>query len=156
DNVLARNDSLEPLAQVIGMEQLAHADAGGAVDLVLVARSNAAAGRADRLAGALLAQALFLDVVRKDQMGVVADEKIVADGDAGSAERLHFLDEANRVDYNAVADHRAKIGAEYARGQQGKLVGLAVPDDRVARIGATVIANDEIMVAGQEIDDLAL
>ncbi len=47
--VLARHDGAQPLAQVLGIQQFADADAGDAADLVLVARADAAAGGADGL-----------------------------------------------------------------------------------------------------------
>ena len=47
--VLALDDGPQPLAQMIGMEQLADADGDDAADLVLVARADAAAGGADGL-----------------------------------------------------------------------------------------------------------
>ena len=75
----ARTISAQPFAQMIGVQQLADADAADPADLVLVARADAAAGGADGLAAALLAAALFLQVIGEDDVGVVADEQVVAD-----------------------------------------------------------------------------
>src|SRR5206468_11690194 len=46
--VLARHDAAQPLPKMLGVEQLADANAARAADLVLVARADAAAGGADR------------------------------------------------------------------------------------------------------------
>ena len=45
---------------------------------------------------------------------------------------------------------------EDAGGQQRELVGLAAGDDGVAGVGAAVVADDEVVLVGEEIDDLAL
>ena len=40
--------------------------------------------------------------------------------------------------------------------QQRELEGLAVRDDGMAGVGAAVVADDEIVLLGEQIDDLAL
>ena len=75
--------------------------------------------------GARLAQAFFLHVVGEDDVGMVADDQVVADGDAGRAEVGDFFEEARRIDDDAVADDRADVGAEDAGRQQRELEGLS-------------------------------
>ena len=53
---------------------------------------------------ARLVEAFFLHVIGEDDVGVVADDEVVADGDAGGAEVGDLFEEARRVDDDAVAD----------------------------------------------------
>ena len=62
---LRAHDGSEPLAQVIGIEQLAEADGELPADLVLVAGADAAAGGADGLPAARLVEAFFFHVIRE-------------------------------------------------------------------------------------------
>jgi hypothetical protein len=102
---------------MFGMQQLADADAGDAADFVLVTRADAAAGGANGLLGAGFVDALFFLMVREDDVGVVAEDEIVADGDADLAEVGDLLEEARRVDHDAVADHRPDAGPQDAGGE---------------------------------------
>src|SRR5207249_1767576 len=60
---------------------------------------------------------------------------------------------AHGVDDHAVADDRAQVRVQYAGGQQGKLVGAVAADDGVAGVGAAVVADDQVVGRGEEIDD---
>ena len=76
-------------------------------------------------------------------------------GDPARLEPLELLDEHARVDDAAGADH-AFLAPEDPRGHVPELVGLAVGDDRVPGVRPAVVAADEIRVAGEQVDDLAL
>src|SRR5882672_5808915 len=52
-------------------------------------------GAAIGTTGALL---LFFDVIGKNQVGVIAQDEIVADGDAGVAQVLDLFEKADRID----------------------------------------------------------
>ena len=124
--------------------------------LVLVAGADAAAGGADGAVAALV-EALLLDVVGEDDVGVVADDEVVrADGDARGLQRADLFEEAHRVDHDAVADDGAHVRRQDAGRQQRQLVGLATLDDCVAGVGAAVVADDDVMVGGEQIDDFPL
>ena len=86
-----RADHVQLLAQVVGVEQVAHADRRRAVDLVGVGRTDPAPGGPDRqvaaadicLAGEDFLQCrVMLLVIGHDDMGPVGDAKVVADLDA--------------------------------------------------------------------------
>ena len=47
-------------------------------------------------------------------------------------------------------------GVQDAAGDERELVGLAAGDDRVAGVGPALIANDDVVLLGQQVDDLAL
>ena len=100
---------------MVRLEQFADADAAAAADLVLVARADAAAGRADGRRAGLLGRGLLGDVVREDDVGVVADDQVAADGDAAGRELVDFLEELRRVDDDAVADDRGDAAASGRR-----------------------------------------
>ena len=89
---------------MIGVQQLADADAEPPADLVLVARADAAAGGADLPLGAALGEPLLFHVVGEDDVGVVADDEVVADVDAALGELVDLFEEPRRVDDDAVAD----------------------------------------------------
>ena len=155
--VLVRHDVTKSLLQVLGVEQLADADGEAAADLVLVARPDAAAGRADgpAVAGAL-DDPLFFHVVREDDVGVVADLEVGPDWHVGFEELVDLFEQPRRVDHDAVADHRRDPRLQDARRQQRELESAAAPDDRVPGVGPAVVADDEVVVVGEEVDDLAL
>ncbi len=89
-------------------------------------------------------------------MGPVADHQVLADLDAAGHKAVDLGDEARRVDDHAAGDHALDLGAEDAAGDQRELVGLAAGDDRMAGVGPALIADDNLMLPGQEIDDLSL
>src|SRR5262245_20699707 len=74
DLVLSRQDRAETLSKMLRMKQLTNADPAGTPELILVARSNATAGRADRGVRSRLRKTLFFHVIGEDQMGVVAED----------------------------------------------------------------------------------
>src|SRR5438105_14110782 len=79
DAVLASDDGAQTFAQMIGVEELPHAHATAAADLVLVTRTDAPAWGADGLLGTLFAQALFFHATAENHM------RMVVDGEFGSA-----------------------------------------------------------------------
>ena len=76
--------------------------------------------------------------------------------DAGLGELVDLLEEPRRVDDDAVADDGGDVRAEDAGRQERELEGLAVADDGVAGVGAAVVADDEVELVAEQIDDLAL
>ena len=98
-----------------------------------------------------------LAVQRQDQRGIVGDAQILArDADAGGAQRADFLRQRPGVDDDAIADHRQLALPHDARGQQRKLVGDAVDDERMPGIVPALEAHDDIGPLRKPVDDLAL
>lgn len=87
---------------------------------------------------------------------MVAEEEIVADGDAGRPELDSFFEKARRVDHDAVSNNGADSGPEYSDRQKREFVSSAVANDGVAGIGSAVEADDPIMLIGEKIDNLTL
>jgi len=131
-----------------------------AADLVLVSRSDAAAGGADPGAGIgrrVLAQRVEFAVQRQDQRRIVGDAEIVAiDDHALGRQPVDFADQRMRINDDAIADHSQFSRPHNARGQQRELVDNPVDDQRVAGIVAALEADDDIGPLGQPVDDLAL
>ena len=131
-----------------------------APDLVLIGRSDAAAGRADLgagIGGGVLAEPVELAVQRQDERGVLGDLQAVRrDVDALRLELGDLGDEGMRIEHDAVADDRQLAVAHDAGRQQRQLVDLAVDDQRVPGIVAALEADHHIRALGQPVDDLAL
>ena len=53
-------------------------------------------------------------------------------------------------------DDALHLGPENAAGDQRELEGLAVHDDGVAGVGPALVADDDIVLLGEQIDDLPL
>ena len=70
-------------------------------------------------------------------------------------ELVELVDENCGIDDAAGADH-ALLAPEDPRGHVLELVRLAVGDDRVAGPGSAVVAADDVRVAREQVDDLAL
>ena len=89
-------------------------------------------------------------------MGPVADHQVVADLDAAGDQAVDFLQDAGRVEHHAAGDDALHLRAEDAAGDQRELVGLAAGDDGMAGVAAALVADDDIVLVGQQVDDLAL
>src|SRR5205823_14726384 len=61
-----------------------------------------------------------------------------------------------RVDDDPVADQAELPGVEDPRRDQVELVCVAAPDDRVARVVAALVADDDVRAFGDEVGDLPL
>ena len=126
--------------------------------LVGVGRADAAAGGADGVAlGAGFASAILGLVVGHDHVRLVADAEVVGgDGEALGDELVDLGEEGFGVEDDAVADEVHDARAEDADGEQVGGVLLAVDANGVAGVGAAAVADDDLGLLGEEINDLAL
>ena len=69
---------------------------------------------------------------------------------------VDLLQDAGRVEHHAAGDDALHLGAEDAAGDQRQLVGLAAGDDGMAGVAAPLIADDDVVLVGQQVDELAL
>ena len=74
---------------------------------------------------------------------------------AAALEVVELADQHLGVDHAARAD-RARLPLDDPGGDGPDLVRLVLDDDRVARVGTTLITADEVGFRGEEVDDLAL
>ena len=152
--VLAQQRRLDLLAQQGLVEQVLHADAH-AVDLVGVRGADAASGGADLL----LAQEALGDpvngaVIRRDDVGVGADDQ-AGKVDPARRQVVDLVEQHLEVDDDAVADHR-DAGIQHAGRQQVHRELLAVDDDRVASVVAARVADGVVGAIAQLVGALAL
>ena len=151
--VLLVQAGLHLVMQVLGVEQVVHADAD-AVDLVRVGRADAAACGADlALAQETFGHLVDHAMVRGDDLGRLAHQQAGAVQAAGF-QAVDLLEEHLRIHHHAVADHRRDVRVDDATGQQVQRVRLIA--DRVARVVAAVEAGDVIDLGADQIGHLAL
>ena len=131
------------------------------MDLLGVAGADAAAGGAEfvgdvaEVLEGLLAEFILGLVVGGDDVGAVGDDE--AGGvDLAGGEEVEFLDEFLGIDDDAVGDDGGLARVEDAGGDQGEGLALAGHDDGMAGVGAAVVADDGVVVGGEEVNGLAL
>jgi hypothetical protein len=71
-------------------------------------------------------------------------------------ELIHLFNQGSRIHDNAVSDDTRRASVQDARGNEMKDVGSPFVDDGMPGIGPTLIPDDNIGIAGQDINDLAL
>ena len=138
----------------IESRQLADTYAADATNLVLIAWPDAAPGRADSALGALFAQAFLFQVVRKNDVCMVAQSEVLADRDAGLLQVVDLFQEARRKNDHAIGDDGAEARPQDAGWQKREFIDESVANDGVAGIGAAIVADDQVVLFGEEIDDL--
>ena len=148
----------ELLAEAVEVPELADADAV-AQHLGGVGRADAALGGADLVALPFrLAQPVELLVEVEEDLRPVADEQpAVEAGRAALAQAVNLVEELRQVHHDAVAHdvHRARI--EHAARQQVQRVLLpGLVDDRVAGVRAALTPRDDVVLAREDVHQLAL
>ena len=155
DGVLLLERDVELLAEDLGVEEVLDPEADPR-RLVRVGRADAALGRAQGvLAEEALGHPVELLVVRHDQVRVAAHHE-AAGVDALGGQRVELLEQHRRVDHDAVADDRRDVVVEDAARHQLQREGLAVHDDAVAGVVATLVAHDHVHLASEMVGQLAL
>ena len=140
--------------QVVGVEQVMHADAD-AIDLIRVGRADAAAGGADLvLAEEAFGHLVEGAVVGGDDVRGLAHKQVRA-VDAAGFQAVDLLEEHLRIHDHAVADHRGQVRVDDAGGQQVQGVRLVADHHAMARVVAAVEACDIIDLGADQIGRLA-
>ena len=91
---------------------------------------------------------------RHHEVGAVTDEEILIDLDPLGTQPLDLLDQGDRIDNHAVADHADLSFPQNAGGDQVKYILLAAIHNGVAGVVASLAADDDIDSSGQDVDDL--
>ena len=68
---------------------------------------------------------------------------------------VDLAQQAGGIQHHAGGDDALHLGPEDAAGHQRELEGLAVADDGMAGVGPALVADDDIVLFGQQVDDLA-
>ena len=152
--VLAIAEEPDPVLHPVEVEQLADLESDLGV-LVRVERRDAAArGAEGGLAEADLLEGVELLVDVQEHLRAVGDGE--ARLDAGGLQVGDLLGERADVERDAGADDVEDRGIEAAGRQQMQREAALVVDDRVARVGAALEADDDVRFAGQQVRHLAL
>ncbi len=154
--ILGRGNVFQLLAEIRAIE-IAHAHGERTRNLVAIARTDAAHRGADVLAArsALVQDGVFGHVPGKDHVRPIAEHQVVGHLDAASVQAVYFLQDAGRIDHHAAGDDALHLGAQDAAGNERQFVGLAAGDYRVPGVAAALIADDDFVFIGQQIDELA-
>ena len=156
--VLVIDDPRQPIAKWPGMIEVADANPMNPADLVSIARTDPPARRPQMvgLRGRLFGQPLLFQVIGKDDVGPVTDVEPAADVDPLGRQRLDLLEQSRGVDHNPIADDRVDPGTQNPGRHQRELVSHAVDDDRVPRVGPSLITHDHVVPVAQQVDDFSL
>src|SRR5690606_27753503 len=160
--IVMQEQLVDPMRQHVRRREVAH-PYRAARDLVLVRRTDAAPGSADRAGAGTargarpLARPVELAVQGQDQGRVLGDAQVVrSDRDAARAQRLDLVEQGPGIDHNAVADDRQLARAHHAGRQQAELEGLAVDHQGVAGVVPALEAHHHLGALRQPVDDLPL
>ena len=89
-------------------------------------------------------------------MGPVGEKELPADRHAPLFEAVDLADHARRVENDAAGDDTGDVVPENPAGNERQLPGLTAGDDRVAGVGPPLVADDKVVLLGEEIDELPL
>ena len=76
--------------------------------------------------------------------------------DALAFKHVELGDEHAGVDHNAIANDWRDVRVQDAARHQLQLEGLAIDHEGVARVMTALIADDEMLIAGEQVGELAL
>ena len=130
----------------------------GTGDLCGVRGADSATGGADLLAGCAggLFRLVERTMVEHHHLRTRGDEEAAFRLDPGGAESLDLLNEIQGVHHNTIADDANLAIVENSAGDKTQHTLLAFGDNRVTRIGTTLIAHHEIRLIGKNVNNLAL
>ncbi len=156
-SVLGFADVLHLVAE-IGAIQVTEAYCVRPADLVAVAGANAATGGADGFAALDrgVHRAVLGHVPGEDHVGAIADHQVAAHLHAALDELIDLFEHCRRVDDHTAGDDRLHAGVENSAGYQREFIGLSAGDDGVPGVGATLIADDDVVLFGEQVYELAL
>jgi hypothetical protein len=83
----------------------------------------------------------------------IAQFEIVEVFDVSRCEFIEFFNRFGRIQHHATGNHAGHTRGEHPTGEQRELVDFAPHDDGMTGVRSALIANDDIVVAGQEVDD---
>ena len=97
----------------------------------------------------------MVGVIRRDQVGVTADQQL-GGVDAALVQPAQLGEQDRRVDDDAVADDRDASRGEDAGGEEVQRVLLVADDDRVAGVVAALVAHHVVHRAAEQVGGLPL
>ncbi len=121
-------------------------------DLVLIRGPDATPGGSDLLAP--LSRGIEQLVIGKHQMGPIGNDQPSPDIDLPGVQGIQLLEQRGGIDHDAVAQNTHRVRVENAGGYQPQHELGGAHHDRVARVGATLVAHHQVGLLGEHIDDL--
>jgi len=88
-------------------------------------------------------------------VGPVAEHQLAVDPHAAGLEAVDLADRVGRVEDDAAGDDAGDVVTQDAAGDQRQFPGLAVGDDRVAGVGPAGVADHDVVVLGEDVDEFA-
>src|SRR3979490_954863 len=95
-------------------------------------------------------------MVRKNDLRAVRDEKVAVHFHARSAQGSNFLEEGQRINHHAIADHAGALGPQNTAGHELQDKLFPVDDDGVSGIVAAGVASHHRKGLSEHVDNLAL
>ena len=83
------------------------------------------------------------------------EHQVLVDRNAAAEQAVDLLQDAGRVDHDSAGDDALHAWGEDAAGNERQFVGLTIADDGMAGIAAPLIADDDVVLFGQDVDELA-
>ena len=123
---------------------------------VFVGWADTAGGGADLHApGSIFRGELNHAVIGKDHLGTIADKQIAINLYTCIAQRLHFLEQREGIENDAIADHGTAARAKNATGHKLQNELAAGNGDRMPGVVSARISCNDSKVFGKIIDDLS-
>ncbi len=140
-----------------GSQHVATAQAR-AGDLGGVCRANPAPRGADLLARGASGFVRLVQgaVVEHDHVGARGDEETPAALNARLPEHLDLLYEVEGIHHHAITDHARLARVQDSRGDQAQNALLALGDDGVPGVRATLVADNHVRLSGEHVNNLSL
>ena len=155
--VLPFHDVPDARVHPLGMQQLADTERLLHVFVRIHGRDAATGGTKLLICEALLLQAVHQHMIGHGDDRLVADPEVFGrDPDALRAKAARLLREVFDIDDHAVAEHVDDALAKDARGKQVEDEFPPLIDDGMTGIVAALIAADDVIVLGQQVDHSAL
>ena len=76
--------------------------------------------------------------------------------DAAGGQAVDLVQQGGRIEDHPAGDHTLDVRAEDAAGDQRQFEGLTAEDHGMAGVGPALVADDNVVLFGQYIDDLPL
>src|SRR5215475_2127054 len=156
DAILFGNDASCFFAKQVGQQEFPDAQAT-ACHFVFVGRADSARSGSDFVGSAgSFRSRIELTVIRKNQMGAIADVEAASDVDACFGEHFDLSDESSGIDDYPSADNGVLLGTKDAAGDKLENEAILANDDRVSGIVSAGNASDVIKATRKIINNLSL
>ena len=137
-------------------EEVTHADGVRASCFFAITGADPAHRGADGVTLLVFLEDCFLShMVRHDDVSPVGDEQLSRDIDPLTADAVDLFEEGFGVDHDTGGDDGGHTGTKNAGREQGEFVGLAFEFNGVSGVVAPLIADNDLVLVGEKVDDLA-